>query len=232
METRFGGMAGVVAIAAALALALAVACSNASGFDYATGTYTFTEPATDYVDENLVLVRDGVVTDVWISESDRTNEYFGYTPPTPASALLAGDDSAVTTVEDETVRQCWFVGTENEHCIVFADIRPVSAGTGSALADWGGLEDGDFHFDSVSVTWDIGSPVRVTVEDGVITAADPANSVLLGLDTASPAAPNGDWVRYWIHGAVEPFAICHDDPRSVDEEECWTWSEVTDARGA
>ena len=229
METRVGGVAGVVAIATALALALAVTFMNPSGLDFATGTYTFTEPATEYVDDNLVLVQDGHVTDVWISEADRVSEYFGYTPATPASAFLAGDDSAVTTADDASVRQCWFVGTENEHCTAFADIRPLSAGEASTLAEWSGLKDGDFQMEGLSVTWDTGSPVHVTVDDGVIAAADPASTVLLGVDTAHPP---DDWVRNWVDGADEPFALCHDDPLSSDEEECWTWSEITDARGA
>ena len=62
--------------------------------DLEGGTYVFVEPATDYVDDNLVLVQDGFVTDVWISDADRENEYYGYTPTTPADAARFGDDGS------------------------------------------------------------------------------------------------------------------------------------------
>jgi|GEM_PF-3437568 len=229
MGSRFGGVAGVVAIAAALMLALWVAMGG-RGIDYETGTYAFNEPATDFVDESRVLVQDGAVTDVWVSEADRAAENYGYTPQTPASALLAGDDSAVTTFTDDAVRQCWFVGTENEHCREFSNIRRLGAGAAAALGDWEGLADGEYYLTGVSVTWDIGSSTRATVANGVVTTSEA--SALTGLDMSSLPAANGDWVRYWVFGSAEPFAICHDDPRSYDEEECWTWTEATDTSGA
>jgi hypothetical protein len=217
MGNRFGGVAAVVAIGAALVLALGVVFTNAGGVDYAKGTYTFKQPATEYVDESIVLVQDGAVTDVWMSEADMTRNYYGYTPQTPATALQLGDDSAVTTRDGDTVRQCWFVGTESEHCVEFVDVTRLSGAEAARLSRWAGPADGEYVVHSQSVTWDEGSNSRVTITDGNY-------GVLSG-------GHDRDTVRYWIRGANEPFAICHDDPRSYDEEECWTWSEATDAKG-
>ena len=229
MGARFGGVAGVAAITVALVIALAAALSFGR-FDLATGTYTFTEPATDYVDESLVLVHDGYVTDVWISADNRVNEYYGYTPQTPATVLQLGDDTAALTRDGDTLRQCWFVGTEAEHCTMFEQIDRVSAGQARRMSAWSGLEDGSYYFEGISVTWDVGSNYRATVKDGVISA-EPTATSLHGIDTSSLPTEDGDWVRYWEHGANEPFAICHDDPRSIDEEECWTWSPATAGEG-
>lgn len=207
MGSRWGGAAGATAIVAALVLAVGVAVGG--GIDYATGTYTFTEPATTYVDESIVLVQDGVVTDVWISDADRVNEYYGYTPQTPATAFQLGDDTAVTTVGGDTVRQCWFVNTESEHCTEFANVQPRSQSAAAKLSAWDGPEDGTYAVQSRSVTWGEGSSRTVVITDG-------NRSVLSG-------GYERDVVRYWVRGADEPFAMCHDDPRSYDEEECWTW---------
>lgn len=230
MGNRFGGVAGVVAMGAALALALVIALTNGR-VDLERGTYVFTEPATDYVDENLVLVQDGFVTDVWISDADRENDYYGYTPTTPADAARLGDDGATVTREDDAIRQCWFVGTPDEHCTVFQGIEPLSAGRAARMSAWPGLADGSYYLEGVSVTWDTGSSSHATVTNGIITP-ETSDTSLAGIDTSSLPTEHGDWVRYWVHGADEPFALCHDDPRSMDEEACWTWTEATDAKGA
>lgn len=130
MGTRFGGAAGVVSIAAALLLALAVAMATWGGLDLATGTYTFIRPATEHVDEARILVQHGAVTDVWISEGDRERNSFGFTPQSPNTALEMGDDSAVTTAEGSTIRQCWFAGSDGEHCAEFGDIKTVTVDGG------------------------------------------------------------------------------------------------------
>jgi len=79
MGNRFGGLAGTVALVAALALALGVVLTR--GGD----AFTFSVPKTNYEDEHGVLVQDGAVTDVWVSEADRANESYGYTPEIPAT---------------------------------------------------------------------------------------------------------------------------------------------------
>lgn len=230
MGTRLGGAAGVVALGAALALALVIALTN-GGVDLEHGTYVFTEPANDYVDERLVLVQDGFVSDVWISDADRSMEYYGYTPRTPADAARSGDDDATVAREDDSVRQCWFVGTLDEHCTVFERIERLGDAQAARASAWAGLADGSYYLEGVSVTWDVGSSSHATVTNGVISP-EASDTVLAGIDTSSLPAEHHDWVRYWVEGADEPFAICHDDPRTMDEEECWTWTEATNAKGA
>jgi len=225
MGGRFGGVAGAVALAAGLVLALWVAIGG-RGIDLASGTYAFTQPATDYADAKRSLVQSGVVTDVWISEADRANQNFGYTPNTPAEVFAYPDESSTITTRGDSVSQCWFVGTADEHCTLFEDIERVSAVRAGSVSEWTGLEDGSYGLWTRSVTWEQGSSYVVEVENGVVQNAPSPDLDLPAIDTKQWGQPGSDWVLYWVNGAPEPFAACYDEVNTYDEEWCIEWLPV------
>jgi hypothetical protein len=222
MASRFGGVAGVIAIVAALVIALTLHIARGGAVDYAEGTYTFAVPATDYSEAKTVLVQDGVVTDVWISEAEAANQSFGYTPQTPAIAFESEDESSTVTQERGSVRQCWFVGTSDEHCTEFTDIEPLSAARAHQVSAWSGLADGTADLVSRSVTWEGGHTTRVSVQNGVIIDIEPHDGLINDLDTSSLES-TGVWVRYRLDGEADPFAICFDSRNASDEEVCYQW---------
>ncbi|MGC4175273.1 hypothetical protein [Demequina sp.] len=223
MGNRYGGVAGMVALGAALVLALGVALTRAGELDYVTGTYTFVDPATEYSDASTVLVQNGVVTDVWISADEAAQEFFGYTPGTPADLLYEGNNTTIEAGENGEVTLCDHFSEGGENCDTFENIDQRSASAAARLSAWDGLADGTYRVDTRSVTWEVGSSHELDVKDRQIPAVP---SVMPAIDTNEWGNGESNWVTYWVDGADEPFAACFDDPISYDEEWCVAWTPV------
>ena len=191
---------------AAIALAGAITLSGCSSPAYESDNYTFTVPATDYVDAQTVLVQDGVVTDVWMSETDKQSESYGYTPRLPSAA----DPSEKITEADGLVTVCHNPDVDPSNCTVYEDVTAISATNAALMGAWDGPADGTYTVTSRSVTWEETSVKTVTVTSGDLATIAPGNPEFR--------------VRYWVDGAAEPFAVCTDDPNSYDEEGCYTWT--------
>ena len=192
-----------------MAIATAIALSGCSSPAYEGDNYTFTMPATDYVDAKTAMVQDGVVTDIWISAADKDSESYGYTPEPPSAA----DPSKAVTEADGVVSVCHDPDVDPSNCTTYEDVRAISAANAALMAAWDGPADGTYAVTSRSVTWDESSVKTVTVTNGDLATIAPGNPAFR--------------VRYWVEGAAEPFAACVDDPNSYDEESCYTWSTAT-----
>jgi len=219
-------MANRVGLAAIVVVCGSLLAACTASLDLDNGTYSYAVPATDHMGEQRVLVQDGVVTDVWISEDGRELEYYGYTPRHPGQQVGSAGDGTVTQT-DSSITICWPPIDGEDHCSEWTQIAPLASGQARQMAAWDGIADGTYDFDTRSVTWDRSSRVTATIEDGAVTEANPQ-----GADVPTPApskwtSSGENWVRYWIHGASEPFAACFDDPNVYDEESCWTWTEAS-----
>lgn len=221
MASRFGGAAGIVAIAAALLIAFALPLAGGSGTDYANGTYSFVVPASDYADASTVLVQDGVVTDVWISKAAAAQQLFGYTPQTPADMLYEGNNTEIAA-SGSGVTMCDRFDGGGENCNTFGEVRALSQGQARRISTWDGLPEGSADLLGRSVTWGLGDITRVSVDHAVIVDTAPHDGLINGLDT-SALEDTGVWVRYRVGGESDPFAICLDSPNASDEEVCYQW---------
>lgn len=216
MGTRLG------ALAVATLVALLAGCSPE--VNYANGTYTFVTYANDSVDTSRVLVQSGVVTDVWISNAAAEGLHYGYTPLSPADMFYEGNHTAVRPGGDQSLTLCDTFDGGGEQCNSFGDVNAQTPGEARRASDWDGLEDGAYKVTYRNVWWEGSDTVQGEITNGVLTLSSPDSSQVDGLANDEWLTAHGDWVRYWVTGATEPFAVCYDISNGSDEETCYTWT--------
>lgn len=224
MWRRGGAVVGVAVSACTLA--------GCSADPWESETYVFTAPFTGYDGIDLtkrVLVRDGVVTDVWVTPEARDARMYGFTPELPPDRA-SREGMERTDLGGGAMLFCTDRGTELEDCARYEDVHALADSDANVLAAWDRPADGELVMTEFSAVWDLSTTWLVRLEGGEIVAAeqtdgDPSDYPPTGSTAFGPGSKAAYRVTYWVTGEDAPFARCYDDPNSYDEEHCWEWGE-------